>query len=604
MKPLLKIAFFTLLFILNNKIISQEYEIYKFAGTTRAVEYVVNEQANTGTFNASTIDYGYDETSIYGTTYKNRYYFRKAYKFNLTDIPSNAYNLTAYLEAYYGDWATGSAMIKVLTDNINYNDDAEVYNSVAAGSKLFTVDGESGTFNDYTALINSKRSQGYINLGCMLNENSYGKGNISLLLKITYDTPYSLTAKNDMSGYNGGNIGVGKNVSATSKTSPNTISDAYSGDNINLLAYENQSYGGYNWIWNAPEENEAPNNKSNWVKKVGGTVFTPFSSSQSASYPVISGDNGANLTGYLKKVCNLTFTNSFNGISEPGVIKVKDLTVSAPTAQYPIVDGNTIKVEAITQTFYDVKYTFSHWSDGNTQNPRFITANSTANFTAVYVGTPVFTNFYINNRNLHSNTYIQGQQQLVTLYWNQHQSSNVTAYKVRRGANINNVTTWNIIATVSSSTTSYTDSDFEIAASKSTGSIVMYDVKAYYSPDQTVSVNEAITVYANYAPIQKIANSDSTSTELPVINEYALNSNYPNPFNPTTQISYQIPENSFVNLVVYNALGQKVAELVNQEQTSGKYTVKFDASNLPSGVYIYKLQTEKFSDVKKMLLTK
>jgi len=91
---------------------------------------------------------------------------------------------------------------------------------------------------------------------------------------------------------------------------------------------------------------------------------------------------------------------------------------------------------------------------------------------------------------------------------------------------------------------------------------------------------------------------------LPAINEYALNSNYPNPFNPTTQISYQIPENSFVNLVVYNALGQKVAELVNQNQSVGQYSVKFDASNLPSGIYIYKLQTDNFSDVKKMLLTK
>ncbi len=85
---------------------------------------------------------------------------------------------------------------------------------------------------------------------------------------------------------------------------------------------------------------------------------------------------------------------------------------------------------------------------------------------------------------------------------------------------------------------------------------------------------------------------------------YSLHQNYPNPFNPTTQISYQLPENSFVNLVVYNILGQVVAELVNQEQASGKYTVKFDASNLPSGVYIYKLQAGEFSDVKKMLLTK
>lgn len=80
--------------------------------------------------------------------------------------------------------------------------------------------------------------------------------------------------------------------------------------------------------------------------------------------------------------------------------------------------------------------------------------------------------------------------------------------------------------------------------------------------------------------------------------------NYPNPFNPSTKISYQIPENSFVSLVVYNTLGQKVAELVNEHQSSGKYSVQFNATNLPSGVYIYKIQAGEFSSVKKMLLTK
>jgi len=96
----------------------------------------------------------------------------------------------------------------------------------------------------------------------------------------------------------------------------------------------------------------------------------------------------------------------------------------------------------------------------------------------------------------------------------------------------------------------------------------------------------------------------SINSEIGIPNKFELFQNYPNPFNPSTQISYQLPENSFVNLVVYNSLGQKVEELVNQEQTSGKYSVKFDASNLPSGVYIYKLQAGEFSSVKKMLLTK
>ena len=104
-----------------------------------------------------------------------------------------------------------------------------------------------------------------------------------------------------------------------------------------------------------------------------------------------------------------------------------------------------------------------------------------------------------------------------------------------------------------------------------------------------------------------LGNSQITSVnqiEHKTINDFNLLQNYPNPFNPTTIIEYQIPKNSFVNLIVYNLLGQIVAKLVNQNQISGKYLVKFDASNLPSGVYMYKLKANEFILTKKMILTK
>ncbi|MBU0473945.1 MAG: T9SS type A sorting domain-containing protein [Bacteroidetes bacterium] len=78
--------------------------------------------------------------------------------------------------------------------------------------------------------------------------------------------------------------------------------------------------------------------------------------------------------------------------------------------------------------------------------------------------------------------------------------------------------------------------------------------------------------------------------------------NYPNPFNPSTLITYQIPKNGFVNLVVYNSLGQEVTTLVNEHQTIGKYSVQFNASSLPSGVYFYKIESGDFTKVNKMLL--
>ncbi len=85
---------------------------------------------------------------------------------------------------------------------------------------------------------------------------------------------------------------------------------------------------------------------------------------------------------------------------------------------------------------------------------------------------------------------------------------------------------------------------------------------------------------------------------------FALSQNYPNPFNPKTNIKFDIPENAFVSLKVYNTLGQEVATVVNQELNAGTYTQTFDASQLASGVYIYKLASGRFSASKKLLLMK
>ncbi len=97
-------------------------------------------------------------------------------------------------------------------------------------------------------------------------------------------------------------------------------------------------------------------------------------------------------------------------------------------------------------------------------------------------------------------------------------------------------------------------------------------------------------------------------TSIKYVNEipskFNLSQNYPNPFNPSTQITYQLPENSFVDIVVYNSIGQLVAKLINNYQAKGNYTISFDATNLPSGIYIYKLNAGDFSASRKMLVAK
>ncbi len=86
--------------------------------------------------------------------------------------------------------------------------------------------------------------------------------------------------------------------------------------------------------------------------------------------------------------------------------------------------------------------------------------------------------------------------------------------------------------------------------------------------------------------------------------EYFLQQNYPNPFNPSTVIKFGLPEAGNVKLEVFNLLGQNVAEILNAELSAGIHEVSFDASNLPSGIYLYKITTDKFSEIKKMMLMK
>jgi len=86
--------------------------------------------------------------------------------------------------------------------------------------------------------------------------------------------------------------------------------------------------------------------------------------------------------------------------------------------------------------------------------------------------------------------------------------------------------------------------------------------------------------------------------------EYVLSQNYPNPFNPNTVISYSLPSASNIILIVYNTIGQTVKVLQNGFRNAGNYSVTFNASGLPSGIYFYKLEAGQFSKVKKMILIK
>jgi photosystem II stability/assembly factor-like uncharacterized protein len=111
----------------------------------------------------------------------------------------------------------------------------------------------------------------------------------------------------------------------------------------------------------------------------------------------------------------------------------------------------------------------------------------------------------------------------------------------------------------------------------------------------------------DYIAVSTPVVSVKTDNDL-IPDKYSLQQNYPNPFNPSTVISYTIPVGTrrgvFVQLKVYDVIGREVAVLVNEEKPAGNYKIKFNGSNLPSGVYFYRIQAGSFTDTKKFVLLK
>jgi hypothetical protein len=107
-------------------------------------------------------------------------------------------------------------------------------------------------------------------------------------------------------------------------------------------------------------------------------------------------------------------------------------------------------------------------------------------------------------------------------------------------------------------------------------------------------------------PVQLTVDTVTAVRSIPggIPQQFALHQNYPNPFNPTTTIRYDLPREGQTRLAVYNLLGEKVAELVNERQAAGRYEVRFDAAALPSGMYFYRLESGSFVKSAKMIVMK
>jgi hypothetical protein len=130
-----------------------------------------------------------------------------------------------------------------------------------------------------------------------------------------------------------------------------------------------------------------------------------------------------------------------------------------------------------------------------------------------------------------------------------------------------------------------------------------YDVgssKWLYYVDSTIATYQYLI--RAYVTINATDTSDTTSIVTP--KEFYLSQNYPNPFNPSTNIDFTLPQPERVKVLIYNQLGELVAKLVDRDYNEGPHTVNFNAANLSSGIYFYKIEAGSFVQTKKMMLLK
>ncbi len=172
----------------------------------------------------------------------------------------------------------------------------------------------------------------------------------------------------------------------------------------------------------------------------------------------------------------------------------------------------------------------------------------------------------------------------VLLYWSTASEIDNYGFEVER-KNSNEDSSWELLSFVIGNGTSSSKNEYNYYDNKlNTGSF-------YYRLKQID--NDGKYEYSNEIFIT-----------IGVPNSTELEQNYPNPFNPTTNITFNLSKLSFVKLSVYNIIGEEISVLINELKESGYYSVNFDASNLNSGIYLYKLEADGMIKVNKMQLLK
>jgi hypothetical protein len=382
----------------------------------------------------------------------------------------------------------------------------------------------------------------------------------------------SITVKNT---FDGGTIKVGINQSVVSETSP-CKKPLNESQTVNLEAVE-QSFGQYSIIWYVANNN----NRSSWIRTQSNGYVSTQSYNRVYAFTSSSSDLNSEYVSELKRICNVSF-----------------VTPDGNTSQ-SVAEGDTAWVSGSGYSASGVSFSFKGWKNGSTLYTSPITINAHTTFYAQYQAKPSIYTF---------NAYCASSVgQPITIAWTDPEDSHVNTFEIRRSVKHDGVVGPIVtLGTFGRGVNSYTDYDYVTASSYV--DLVNYEVRAYYnSTDSNILSGSSEPDWVAVFGETYIKMQDNTTTTLASIKEFPETysvENYPNPFNPTTEIRYSLPREGFVTLKVYDILGKEVATLVNETKQAGYYNVAFNAGNLPSGIYIYSLQSNGFSQSKKMILAK
>lgn len=189
-----------------------------------------------------------------------------------------------------------------------------------------------------------------------------------------------------------------------------------------------------------------------------------------------------------------------------------------------------------------------------------------------------------------------------------------SVYEIYRGSSIDcgAVPEYNFINSVASTVTEYIDYSTTLYDPSPNANYNCYTNKTTYSYKILAKDNRGYrSLKSERGLVAGFANAcweaegpDNLILTNDIPKEFNLYNNYPNPFNPSTSIKFDIPTDNFVNIIVYNLLGKEVVALVNEFRKAGSYVVSFNGANLSSGIYYYKIKSGNYELVRKMMLLK